>query len=158
LSGEDGRDTLLGGDGNDTLTGGAGDDVLDGGADDDWLDGGIGNDVYRFGRGAGRDTIDDTDWSVADTDRVGLAADVRPDEVRVTRSGDDLVVAIDGTLDQATARNWFFYGAAQYHELMAVEFADGTAWDVPALDQLSRAIQGTGGADTLVGTAGTDLL
>src|SRR6185503_15169922 len=107
VSGDDGNDTVTGGDGDDTLVGGNGNDVLDGGRGDDWLDGGYGDDVYRFGRNGGHDTIKDWDWQAPDTDRIVMAADVAPSDVRVTRSGADLVLAIDGTADQVTVRSWF---------------------------------------------------
>ena len=44
-----------------TLTGNAGNDTLDGGAGNDTLVGGTGNDVYRFGPGAGQDTLNEND-------------------------------------------------------------------------------------------------
>ncbi|MFN6977359.1 MAG: calcium-binding protein, partial [Gemmobacter sp.] len=65
LEGGGGADTLLGGDGNDTLIGGRGNDVLGGGA---------GADRFVFGAGDGRDRI--TDFSVAEGDRLALAADL----------------------------------------------------------------------------------
>ncbi|MFN3642892.1 MAG: hypothetical protein ACK4TB_08215 [Gemmobacter sp.] len=65
LEGGGGADTLLGGDGNDTLIGGRGNDVLSGG---------VGADRFVFGAGDGRDRI--TDFSVAERDRLALAADL----------------------------------------------------------------------------------
>lgn len=55
LLGGAGRDRLDGGDGNDTLRGGAGADTLIGGSGNDWLEGDAGND--RLLGGAGRDTL-----------------------------------------------------------------------------------------------------
>ncbi len=66
----------------------------------DTLDGGFGNDTYLFGRGSGQDTVNDGDWQVVDTDRVLVAADVTPAEVRVSRVDSNLVLTILGTGDQ----------------------------------------------------------
>jgi hypothetical protein len=91
LDGGAGNDDLYGGAGNDTLLGGAGNDTLRGGEGDDVYVGGTGNDamydwsatsndVYRYGRGDGQDTVLDyggtdrielTNLNVADAKRRG---------------------------------------------------------------------------------------
>lgn len=64
----EGNDTLLGNDGKDILNAGAGDDIIYAGKGDDILDAGTGldfsngqagNDTYIFGRGYGKDSVQD---------------------------------------------------------------------------------------------------
>lgn len=159
LYGEGQADTLLGGPGNDMLDGGSESDTLDGGPGDDTLYGGFHDDTYLFGPGAGRDTIVDNDFQIAAIDRILVAASVSPADVAIARTGDHLVLRLLATGDEVTARYWFLYGAAEYHGISRVEFqADGTVWDVTALEQRATAIQGTAGPDTLVGTAASEVL
>ncbi|OGK77851.1 MAG: hypothetical protein A2X52_10105 [Candidatus Rokubacteria bacterium GWC2_70_16] len=158
LQGEGGDDILLGGADADTLYGGGGDDTLDGGPGDDTLDGGFGNDTYRFGRDSGQDTVSDHDWQAPDEDRVLVAADVLPAEVRVSRTdAGDLALRINGTTDEMRLGGWFNEGFGSDYEVQRVEFlADGTIWDVEALKQM--VLQGTAGADALVGYESADTL
>ncbi|HAM54653.1 MAG TPA: hypothetical protein DCQ64_04300 [Candidatus Rokubacteria bacterium] len=94
---------------------------------------------------------------MVDTDRILVAADVTPAEVGVSRVDDNLVVTLLGTGDQATVPYWFNDWHPAYQELARVEFAaDGTVWDVAALKQ--RVLQGTTGADTLIGYESADTL
>lgn len=125
LSGDEGNDLLSGGTGRDTLLGGAGADTLEGDGGNDDLRGGAGND--RLTDGAGQDTLaggSGVDTFVISTDGaldtiadfrngidlidldVGFAAltivDVTPGEVRVTHSGETLVIRdTAGTLTAA---------------------------------------------------------
>jgi Ca2+-binding RTX toxin-like protein len=52
-----GNDTVFGDGGNDDLYGSAGQDTLAGGRGDDYIAGGADNDVFRYSRGDGRDTL-----------------------------------------------------------------------------------------------------
>lgn len=150
-SGE-GNDVLRGGAGNDILYGGGGQDMLDGGVGDDLLDGGDGEDIYLFGRGSGQDYIQDPGDS-----RVRLSEETLPADVRVSREGDDLCLAINGTEDSLTVSGWI--GNLN----LLVEFADGTVWDADTLLAMLPAsedgvVTGTTGDDTLSGSAGNDTL
>jgi Ca2+-binding RTX toxin-like protein len=49
ITGDKGKNLLVGNGGNDYLAGGAGDDILNGGSDNDYLDGGTGNDTLNGG-------------------------------------------------------------------------------------------------------------
>jgi Ca2+-binding RTX toxin-like protein len=187
LSGEAGNDVLLGGTGNDTLQGGEGDDVLDGGAGNDTLVGnwwndylqyyfGQGNDTYRFGRGDGQDTIGDDDSTADNLDKLVFKAGVLPQDVQVTRSGNDLVLKIAGTTDQVKVKNYLQNEGATSWLVEEIRFEDapGAVWDLAAVkaallvggegdDVLNGfatadTLMGGGGDDTLYGKAGNDLL
>jgi Ca2+-binding RTX toxin-like protein len=107
LDGGAGNDSLWGGAGNDTLYGGAGNDTLDGDAGDDTLDGGTGNDTYRFGRGSGKDTINNYDATGSENDRVVIGAGVSENQIWFKRMDNDLQLTLIGTDDMLTVRNWY---------------------------------------------------
>lgn len=116
LDARGGNDRLLGRGGNDTLIGGSGNDVLDGGAGNDLLIGSTdrnsinengsyrvehnttlqvsanGNDTYLFGRGDGQDTVIDGDTTAGNTDTLRFKEGVLPSDVKLIRSGNDLVL------------------------------------------------------------------
>jgi Ca2+-binding RTX toxin-like protein len=107
IAGEGGLDVLVGGEGSDVLSGGTGDDTLTGygdgsssadsdvfagGEGDDTLRGGIGNDVYRFDRGDGRDTIAD----LGGADRLEFGEGIAAADVSVVQDGGDVVLTIAG--------------------------------------------------------------
>ena len=186
VSGDNGNDTLDGGTGVDSVYGGAGDDTVNGGADNDFLYGdagndtldgstgndqligGAGNDTYLFGKGDGQDTISsDYDVAAGKLNVLQFRAGVAPDEIAITRSGNDLVLAITGTTDKVTA-GYFFYSddpANAYNAIQQVRFSDGTSWDTAALTAklfagtaAADSISGTVNADTINGAAGADYL
>ncbi|MEW6248539.1 MAG: calcium-binding protein [Nitrospirota bacterium] len=136
------------------------------------LDGRAGNDTllegrtYVFGHGYGTDTIVEHDPSSAPYfpggvgDAVQFAADVLPSHVRWQRSGDDLILSLDGTTDQllipsfyTVALNQGTYlfssniflpgetvtaGGNPYYvapsQVEQFHFADGTLWGPEAFD------------------------
>jgi Ca2+-binding RTX toxin-like protein len=106
------------GTGNDldnTIIGNRGDNLLDGGAGADRLEGGAGNDTYLMERGAGEDTIVDTDDTVGNTDVLSFLAGVATDQLWFRHVGNDLEVSIIGTSDSATIENWYS-GSANHVE------------------------------------------
>ena len=142
--------------GSETLTGQAGMDTLDGGTGNDSLDGGTGDDKYLFGRGAGQDTISG-ELDGYGQDRIVLGAGVATTDVQVQRTGNDLVMSIQGSAD--TVRVTGYFTSATSVEF--VEFTDGTVWDSAAiqaaLPPAPPAPTGpTSGDDFLLGTAGND--
>ncbi|RFC39108.1 MAG: Ca2+-binding protein, RTX toxin-related [Candidatus Nitrotoga sp. LAW] len=174
VNGGAGNDTLYGDAGADNLLGGLGDDLLAGGADNDTLDGGAGNDTYLFGRDVGQDIVYDNDTTVGNFDKIQIAADVLPSDVTVGKNGVNLYLSIsnpDGTTDKLTLANWY---SGDAYKVEQVVFSNGTVWDVPMLDALTKAatqgddiidgssgndvLNGLGGHDTLRGYAGDDTL
>ena len=93
-----GNDLIRGLGGDDRLVGHAGDDRLDGGAGDDTLIGGDGDDVFRFGPGAGSDTI--TDFGTG-TNRLeftdGLFANLEAVRAAATEVGGNLEIELSDT-------------------------------------------------------------
>ncbi|MCG3169419.1 MAG: hypothetical protein CALGDGBN_00937 [Pseudomonadales bacterium] len=175
LYGNDGNDLLRGQTGNDSCSGGAGDDTLGGGADADLLAGGAGNDAYLFGFGDGTDRIHDADRTTGRIDTISFADGVQPNDVRIARSADDLVLTLADSGESITvARHFVTRGKDIGYHVDAASFADGTQWTRAALlDAVTRApsghqslIGGTGpdtlvslgGNDTLTGGAGADRL
>ena len=168
-----GNDVLLGGAGDDMLDGGVGLDTLDGGAGNDWLYGGSGNDTYLFQRGGGQDVIFDRDWTTGNIDTIKLAPGIVSTDIKASRAGDNLELAIIGTADKITVRDWFYSADSQVEQ---VQFADGTLWDVATLkamvkgvasegndvlqgeESVADTLNGLGGDDTLYGLSGNDTL
>jgi len=106
MVGQDENDVMYGEGGDDTLYGGNGNDILNGGAGNDMLTGGAGDDTYFFSVGSGQDTINSYDSSSGKIDTVEFHDDINPDQVRVSRSGNDLVLTIIGTNDSLTIQNY----------------------------------------------------
>ncbi|AAY38108.1 hemolysin-type calcium-binding protein [Pseudomonas syringae] len=168
-----GNDVLLGGAGDDLLDGGMGLDTLDGGAGNDMLYGGSGNDTYLFQRGGGQDVINDRDWTAGNIDTLKLAPGIVSTDIKVSRAGNNLELAIIGTSDKITVRDWFYSADSQVEQ---VQFADGTLWDVATLNAMVKGVategndvlqgeesvadtlNGLGGDDTLYGLSGNDTL
>nr|WP_260406828.1 calcium-binding protein [Pseudomonas cichorii] len=173
LYGQAGNDVLIGGAGDDMLDGGTGVDTLDGGAGNDTLYGGSGNDIYLFQRGGGQDQIYDRDWTSGNIDVIKLAQGISPGDIKASRVGDNLELAIIGTSDKITVRDWFYSTDSQIEQ---VQFVDGTVWDATALkamvkgvasegndtlqgeESVADVLNGLGGDDTLYGLSGNDTL
>jgi Ca2+-binding RTX toxin-like protein len=137
---------------------------------------GQGNDTYRFGRGDGQDTIGDDDSTADNLDKLVFKAGVLPQDVQVTRSGNDLVLKIAGTTDQVKVKNYLQNEGATSWLVEEIRFEDapGAVWDLAAVkaallvggegdDVLNGfatadTLMGGGGDDTLYGKAGNDLL
>ena len=182
LLGQDGADMLYGQAGADALTGGAGadslygasqygggaasgdNDTLDGEAGNDYLVGGFGSDTYLFGAGGGQDVINnDADgWNgYADPDAnkqdvLQFKDGVLASDVSASRSGDNLILKINGSTDQVTVQNYFSQDglAARGWAIDQIKFADGTTWAVA--DVKAKVLLATAGNDALIGYATDD--
>ena len=173
LDGADGRDTLDGLGGNDVLSGhasndllrgGAGDDTLDGGAGDDTLVGGAGANVLRFDLGGSQDVL--RAEADAPADRVStlqLGDALAPAQIRLSQTGNDLDLLVDGGSDRVRIEGFYVATADQGLQLggaqagaQLVRFADGTTWT--QADLLARLFAGTASADAIGGTGSADLI
>lgn len=109
---------LEGNSGNNVLSGNAGADTLHGGAGTDSLLGGTGNDTYILNRGDYRDTINDRDTTVANTDVAQFGAEgaaINHDQLWFAQSGNDLVIKVMGSTDQFTISNGMLANNSSYH-------------------------------------------
>ncbi|HEX8665517.1 MAG TPA: calcium-binding protein [Beijerinckiaceae bacterium] len=140
-------------------------DVLDGLAGNDTLSGGFGADTYVFGRGYGQDVIDEgiVTADSAAVDQVTFKTGVAPGDLRLTKSGNDLIVEIVGTTDRLTVKGHLASTDPGNPKLIEqFVFADGTVWTPDQIE--NRAYGGTGsslatsGNDAVLGTAGADTL
>lgn len=119
LRGESNADRLFGGTGDDDLWGDEGDDTLDGGEGNDRLLGGGGIDTYVFARNGGSDYIESDDETA---DQVVFAAGIKLSDLTFSRITDreytnypdGLRIAIKGTSDTVTLRQYFKDTSASY--------------------------------------------
>ena len=145
-----------------------GGETVDGKAGDDTLSG----QRYIFGMGYGHDTISDINNSAANN-VVQFLADVSPDQIRWQRSGNDLLLSMDGTGDTLAIPSFYTIafnqgdylfssniflpgltvtgGGSPYYvgpsQIERFEFADGTLWGV---DAFGATMIGDHHADTYV--------
>ena len=103
------------------------------------MEGGEGNDTYQFGLHYGHDTINNYDTSKNKQDTLRFLAGISTDDVKVSKSGDDLKLTINAN-DSVTIKD-FFKGAN--YELQKVAFADGMTWNVHQLTLLANARYGS---------------
>lgn len=103
LYGGAGDDRIAGGDGDDELYGGDGADELAGQAGDDLLSGGPGDDVYFVDTDSGSDVIVDADGR----NRVVIGGGVTREQLWMTRSADDLRIAVIGGTTTVTLRDYY---------------------------------------------------
>ena len=177
LKGNTGADTLYGGNGNDILQGDehndilygdAGNDLLDGGTGNDSLSGGTGADTYLFAKGSGQDTINNYDIKAVGTnpDAILLDAEITSSDVTLTRSGDDLLVSINGTDDSLCISSYFYQDGTTSYAVENIKFADGTVWNYATTKtRLSTVtlpaavtVAGTAASETLIGGPGNDYI
>ncbi len=167
IEGQSGADLITGGVGNDALYGDAyllgasdGNDTLDGGAGFDYLQGGGGNDTYLFGRGYDDDQITD----LGGTDRIVLGAGILPSDLKLEKSGVDLVLVLTGGGTLRVKGVYDASGQRTAQAVEAIEFANGTVWDANAIAAATvvgvapAILSGTSGNDSLTGTGANDSL
>ncbi|PNA02786.1 hypothetical protein C1X30_23570 [Pseudomonas sp. FW305-BF6] len=145
-------DLVSGGLGNDSLYGEGGNDVLVGGVGNDVLDGGTGSDVYRFERGWGQDTINNYDTTAGKVDALEFGADIKPEDLVLTRTDSNLNIALKGASDKITLRYFFSSG----YQMEEIRFANGTTWSLAQVKVM--VMTGTDGNDELHGYASDDLV
>lgn len=149
--------------GNDSIKGWDIDDTIDGKAGNDFMAGAYGNDTYRFGRGYGQDVIQDAISNSGDlNDRVLFNADVAQSDLTFQRSGNNLVIKINGTVDQLTINEQLTSADSASWDgkqrIERFEFADGYSLTAAQVDLLALQGMKTSGNDTIVAYSSNDRL
>jgi hypothetical protein len=130
LYGQGGNNLLIAGGGNNYLYGGTGDNifVMGSGTDRLYSQTATSNDIYRFGRGDGQNTI----YDYGGSDVIELGEGITEEHVTLRRNGASLVLTLD-TGETVTVNGMFNSSTGALNENRAVElirFADGTEWDI----------------------------
>lgn len=141
--------------GNDQVTSGGGNDLIDGGAGDDTLRGDGGSTRYRFGSGDGSDLVHDDDGMLPTTDVLQLDNGLTMADVRLTRSGDDLLLRMPDVDAEAQVRFEGWFGASGRNGIESLEFRDANGLLVESWDRARLALEASVGAPEL-GTEGPD--
>jgi len=145
--------------GDDHLVGFYSGDDLDGGAGNDILEGGDGSDTYHFDRGYGNDEIREsvTEVNVGDFDQVVFGPTLLPEDLNVTRDGNDLLLTVADTGETLRVTGQFNFGSwFAWNDVELFKFANGTQWT--DIDIAARLTGGTSGDDHLIGTFRSDTL
>lgn len=137
IFGSAGADVIMGGPGNDTLNGGAGNDRITGGSGIDVMNGGAGDDIF-FVRtnAAATDTI--IGGAGTDSIRLDLAADL-------TLNGTTRISGVE--IIDLGGRSILGGGGADFFDFSAFSQVLNVA-----------SIRANGGADTVIGSAGADVI
>ncbi|WP_274603605.1 calcium-binding protein, partial [Rhizobium sp. CFBP 8762] len=169
-------------DGDDAIYGILNDNTLDGGAGDDFLSGRFGNDTYVYGRGYGRDVIEDNSsklfFELPQHDTLKFKDAIRWTDLDFLRDGpsDTLRMRLRGTNDEVVLSDFLeenLFGFTNFLE--DILFGDGTSWTGYKLAQhyidiaktneddiiygygpLSDSLDGGLGNDLLIGFGGND--
>ncbi|WP_042201767.1 calcium-binding protein, partial [Paenibacillus camerounensis] len=151
LSGTDGNDTLTGTAGDDALAGGSGNDILSGNGGNDALFGGLGNDTYVIGKESGTVHIYEDDDTPGNADSIQLGEGILPQQVRLIRAQNDLLVSVGDQANKINVRNFF---KGENYRIENIKFADGSLWNLEyILGQAQKEVRGTDQQDTFYGTA-----
>ncbi|WP_166870989.1 calcium-binding protein [Massilia mucilaginosa] len=168
ISGTFAADTITGLAGADSLSGKRGDDTLDGGAGNDTVNGCEGSDTYLFGRGDGADVLGSlNDWAAGKIDTLQFKAGILPGDISLTSSNGVLTVKIAGSSDSLSVNSFLYEDNTEnaYNPLQQIRFADGTSWNLAAIEATLLAgsaatglIDATLKADVINGLAGNDII
>jgi Ca2+-binding RTX toxin-like protein len=116
------------------LTGNDGNNVLTGGAGQDTLKGGYGDDTYVFSRSDGQDTVDEQSGT---GDRIRYESGITPLDLMLERQANDLRVALYGSADRVTIRDWY---SSSEKKVEVVEAGNGQQLPDSQVDQLIQAM------------------
>ena len=120
-------------------TGNALGNVLRGNQGDNLLDGRAGNDTYLFGRGSGRDTLQDADATLGNVDILAFDADLDPLDLIISRQSTALRIAVHGTAARVDIAGW---GNGSAYRVEVLRAGDGQQLLSTQVDQLIQAMAG----------------
>ncbi len=155
LNGTKGTDIFTGSTDGDKLLGYEGNDTFDGKGGSDLAIGGTGNDTYIFNPGYGILTIEDSDETVGNIDKIQFGAGINPQSIVFVKIGDNLEITVKGTSDKIVILD--FYKDIS-NQIEAINFSDGTVWDTEKIKNQPIVINGTVEDDVLFGHEGNDIL
>lgn len=114
-----------------------------------------GSDVYLVGERSGQVTINDSSYNAADVDTLVFDVGIAPQDLALSRSGNDLVLRVAGSPDEVIVSRYF---QGSYNDgVDRVQFrSDGTVWDRSTI--ATRFTANSSGPDQVIGTAGDDTL
>ncbi|MFK1450693.1 calcium-binding protein, partial [Pseudomonas aeruginosa] len=96
----------------------------------DYLQGEAGNDVYRFDRGWGQDTVYNYDSSTSRVDAIEFGTGIRAEDITLSRNSDDLILLLKGSTDRITISSYFNQDAAGSYRLEEIRFVDGQVLNI----------------------------
>ena len=126
---------------DNSITGNASGDFLSGGPGNDRLLGGRGADIYVYERGEGADRIIENDATsgVTDSLKFGTNTGIRAIDMVLSRSANDLRLAVGSTSDGVIVQDWYAGPAFQVETLQS---GDGRLLVASRVDQLIQAMAG----------------
>jgi len=130
------NNTLTGNSANNVLNGGNGNDLLSGELGNDVLIGGTGNDTFLFSRGEGQDVVRDNSGSA---DKILYDAGISPLDLVISRQANDLRLAIHGSADQVTMKDWYRSG---HNRIETIQAGNSEILLNTQVDQLIQAMAG----------------
>jgi hypothetical protein len=119
VEGNGGADVLETGGGNDLIYGGGGGDWIAAGQGNDRVETGADRNLVAFNRGDGADTLHSHGY-----DALSLGRGIRYADLRLTKSGDDLVLAV-GQGESVTLDDWYIKGAGRRVDTLQVVTVGG---------------------------------
>ncbi|HBH81921.1 MAG TPA: hypothetical protein DDY39_19005, partial [Nitrospira sp.] len=122
---------------NNRLAGNDAGNQLAGRAGNDTMRGGLGNDTYLIERGEGRDVIVENDDTIGNSDRLQYGGTINPLDLVISRQVNDLRLAVHGSTDQVTIKDWYL---STNHHIETVQAGNGTLLLSTQVDQLIQAM------------------
>ena len=143
LAGDGNDNYISGGAGNDTILGRSGNDVLKGGVGDDLLVGGSGSTTFVFERGDGHDVIQFGSLAISQAVRntIQFGQGIAATDLHFSRTGNDLVITIDGSSDQLVINDQFASGE-NLQRIDTLNFVDGTAVSAFEIQKIIHLTEG----------------
>lgn len=118
-------------------------------------------------RGDGQDTL--TDYRGSDT--ISFGGGITKNDLQLSRTGNDMIVAIKSSADKITVKDWYTTAPNPYfyneeHRIEKLQFTDGTSLTSseleniisnPTIPPITPTVVGTNGNDTFANLNGNDV-
>ena len=120
--------------------GSSGEDIFVSSADDEVFVGMAGDDTYSFSGSFGHDVIDNTSSSAFEDDNILFNADISPEQLWFSKSGDDLLIEVLGGDQSINVVDWYEEDTSA--KLDHISFADGRDLVSHEVEQLVSIMAG----------------